>query len=153
MNAHFSVINKKGTVVAALLTLAGVVLFSLCLAELLGGGSKLWLLPFIAAAVFFIICIMVLVSVLTAGIDIRDGVVILPDLDPSKGKQPKFQISELESVTLQDGGGNTLNADRDNLSGARIAFHLKDGQTEIYYPVSITPKQFRRIKDGLENRP
>ena len=92
---------------------------------------------------------MILVSVLSAGIDIKNGTVIMPDLDASRGKQPKFQIEELKDICLQDEDGNTLNPNQDSLIGARIVFLLKDGSEEIYYPVSITSKQFENIRSGM----
>lgn len=149
MNRHFSVISKRGAVTAALFTLINIVLFSLSLAMRLGGGSRLWLLPIIVFAVLFLFSIMILVSVLSAGIDIKNGTVIMPDLDASRGKQPKFQIEELKDICLQDEDGNTLNPNQDSLIGARIVFLLEDGSEEIYYPVSITPKQFENIRSGM----
>lgn len=94
---------------------------------------------------------MILVSVLRAGIDVKDGTVIMPDLDPSKGKQPKFQIDELTEIHLENGDKKILNPYKDNLVGARFVFTLQDGRQEIYYPVAVTPKQFEKVKTGMFN--
>lgn len=149
MNKHFSVINKRGMIVATLLLLLNITFFSISIAKVMGGGSKLWFIPVIIFIVLFIISVMILVSVVTAGIDIKDDTVILPDLDPSKGKQPKFNIKALRDVQLRNGEGQVLNPDKDNLVGARIAFLLDDSSVELYYPVSITSRQFEKIKTGM----
>ncbi|MEE0741887.1 MAG: hypothetical protein U0M21_06370 [Emergencia sp.] len=151
MNAHFSVINKRGALVTGLSMFLCIVLFSISVAGLFGGGTKLWLVGFILSAIVFLICLVIMISVLTAGIDIKNGIVIMPDLDPSKGKQPKFRIEELQAVDLKDGEGNILNPRTDSLLGARIVFALKDGREEIYYPMAITANQFEKIKDGMQN--
>lgn len=149
MNRHFSVINKRGVVTASVLLFLTIVLFSISMSRVLGGGSRLWLIPVFVFIVLFIIFIMILISVLTAGIDIKDDIVILPDLDPSKGKQPKFNIKDLQDVQLQDGNSKVLNPYRDNLVGARIAFLLDGGTRELYYPVAVTAKQFEKIRSGM----
>ena len=149
MNAHFPVVNMRGMITAICFTLLNIVLFSFSLAMQLGGGSRLWLIPIIIFAVFFLISIMILVSVLRAGIDVKDGTVIMPDLDPSKGKQPKFQIDELTEIHLENGDKKILNPYKDNLVGARFAFALQDGRQEIYYPVAVPPKQFEKVKTGM----
>lgn len=149
MNGHFSVINKRGAVVGIVLLLLNIVLFSLSLSKLLGGASKLWLVPVVIFVILFIISVMILVSVLTAGIDVKENVVILPDLDASKGKQPKFELSELQDVQLQNGEGTVLDPYKDSLIGARFVFLLCDGRKEIYYPVSVTCKQYEKIKTGM----
>lgn len=149
MNGHFSVINNKGAIVGSTLLLVNILLFSLCLAKMLGSSSKLWLIPLVIFIILFIISVMILVSILTAGIDIKDGTVILPDLDPSKGKQPKFHLKDLEDVRLCDGNGKVLDPRADDLVGARFTFLLKDGRTEVYYPVAVTAKQFEKIRTGM----
>ena len=149
MNRHFSVISKRGATAASLFVLINIALFSASLAMRVSGGSRLWLLPLIVFAVLFLISIMVLISVLTAGIDVKNGTVIMPDLDASKGKLPKFQVEEIAEIFLRNGEGKTLNPDKDSLVGARIVFALKDGAEEIYYPVAITAKQFEKIQSGM----
>lgn len=151
MNAHFPIVNMRGLITAICFTLLNIVLFSISLSMRLGGGSRLWLIPVIVFAVFFLISIMVLISVLRAGIDVKDGTVIMPDLDPSKGKQPKFQIDELTEIHLENGDKKILNPYKDNLVGARFVFTLQDGRQEIYYPVAVTPKQFEKVKTGMFN--
>lgn len=149
MNAHFAVINKRGAITAGALVFLSIVLFSVSAAQFFSGGSKFWLVPLIIFVILFILAIMILVSVLTAGVDIRDGVVIMPDLDPSKGKQPKFRIGNLQDIRLRNGEGQDLNPATDSLLGARIVFLLSDGDEEIYYPVGITPAQFEKLKNGM----
>lgn len=151
MNAHFPIVNMRGLITAICFTLLNIVLFSISLSMRLGGGSRLWLIPVIVFAVFFLISIMVLISVLRAGIDVKDGTVIMPDLDPSKGKQPKFQIDDLMEIHLENGDKKILNPYKDNLVGARFVFTLQDGRQEIYYPVAVTPKQFEKVKTGMFN--
>ena len=151
MNAHFPIVNMRGLITAICFTLLNIVLFSISLSMRLGGGSRLWLIPVIVFAVFFLISIMVLISVLRAGIDVKDGTVIMPDLDPSKGKQPKFQIDELTEIHLENGDKKILDPYKDNLVGARFVFTLQDGRQEIYYPVAVTSKQFEKVKTGMFN--
>ena len=88
-------------------------------------------------------------SVLRAGIDIKADMVILPDLDPSKGKQPKFRIGRLLDIQLQNGEGTVLDPEKDSLLGGRVVFYLDDDTTETYYPNSITASQYRKIHDGM----
>lgn len=149
MNAHFPIVNLRSLLAAVCFTLLNIALFSVSLAMRLGGGSRLWLIPLIIFAVFFLISIMVLVSVLRAGIDVKDGTVIMPDLDPSKGKQPKFQIDELTEIHLENGDKKILDPYNDSLVGARFVFTMKDGRQEIYYPVAVTAKQFEKVKTGM----
>ena len=77
-------INKRGAIAASLFVAANIVLLSISLAFKLNGG-RIWLIPIIVFAVTFLFSIMILMSVLRAGIDIKADMVILPDLDPSKG--------------------------------------------------------------------
>ena len=149
MNAHFPVVNTRGLIAAICFTLLNIILFSVSLSMILGGSSRLWPIPVIIFAVFFLISIMVLISVLRSGIDVKDGTVIMPDLDPSKGKQPKFRIDELTEIHLENGDKKILDPYKDTLIGARFVFTLQDGRREIYYPVAVTPKQFEKVKTGL----
>lgn len=149
MNAHFPVVNTRGALAASLFTLINIILFSISLAMRLGGGSRWWLIPLVIFAVFFLISIMVLISVLRAGIDVKDGTVIMPDLDPSKGKQPKFKIEALTKIQLRNSDGKILDPEKDNLIGARFVFTLEDGREEVYYPVAVTSKQFKKVSSGL----
>lgn len=151
MNRHFPVVNIRGLIAAVCFTLLNIVLFSVSISMMLGGSSRLWLIPIIIFAVFFLISIMVLVSVLRSGIDVKDGTVIMPDLDPSKGKHPKFQIDELTEIHLENVDKKILDPYQDNLVGARFVFTLQDGRQEIYYPVAVTPKQFEKVKTGMFN--
>lgn len=148
LNGHFSMINKRGAIAASVFVAANIVLLSISLAFKLNGG-RIWLIPIIVFAVTFLFSIMILMSVLRAGIDIKADMVILPDLDPSKGKQPKFRIGRLMDIQLQNGEGIVLDPEKDSLLGGRVVFFLDDDTTETYYPISITASQYRKIHDGM----
>ena len=148
MNGHFSMINKRGAIAASLFVAANIVLLSISLAFKLNGG-RIWLIPIIVFAVTFLFSIMILMSVLRAGIDIKADMVILPDLDPSKGKQPKFRIDRLMDIQLQNCEGTVLDPEKDSLLGGRVVFYLDDDRIETYYPISITASQYRKIHDGM----
>ena len=76
--------------------------------------------------------------------------VILPDSeDPTKGKQPKFNIADLKGIELRNGEGKVLDPEKDNLLGGRVVFSVSGGKEEIYYPISITAKQYKDIHDGM----
>ena len=107
-------INKRGAIAASVFVAANIVLLSISLAFKLNGG-RIWLIPIIVFAVTFLFSIMILMSVLRAGIDIKADMVILPDLDPSKGKQPKFRIGRLLDIQLQHGEGTVLDPEKDSL--------------------------------------
>ncbi|MDD4377875.1 MAG: hypothetical protein PHH48_07055 [Eubacteriales bacterium] len=149
MNKHFPVINKKGVILTSIFTLIIIVAGSFSIVKVFTGSSMLWILPSIVFIALFIISIMMLISILTAGIDINDNIVTMPDLDPSKGKQPKFDISQLKSIELRNGNGEIINEDIDSMYGARIVFILDNNSEEIYYPVYLTPKQYKKIKEGM----
>ena len=141
-------INKRGAIAASLFVAANIVLLSISLAFKLNGG-RIWLIPIIVFAVTFLFSIMILMSVLRAGIDIKADMVILPDLDPSKGKQPKFRIDRLMNIQLKNGEGTVLDPEKDSLLGGRVVFYLDDDRIETYYPISITASQYRKIHDGM----
>lgn len=88
---------------------------------------------------------------LSAGIEVKNDMVIFPDMDVAKGKIPQFKLSNLKDITLRDSEGNELNPEKDSLYGARFVFLLKDGREKIYYPVSLTAKQFETVKKGMLN--
>lgn len=148
MNKHFSMINRRGAVAASVFVAANIILLSISLAFRLN-GSRLWLISIIFFAVTFLFSIMILMSVLRAGIDIKDNMVIMPDLDPSKGKQPKFRIDRLSDIQLQNQDASVLNPEKDSLLGGRVVFFLDDDTTETYYPISITASQYKNIHDGM----
>ena len=78
-------INKRGAIAASVFVAANIVLLSISLAFKLNGG-RIWLIPIIVFAVTFLFSIMILMSVLRAGIDIKADMVIMPDLDPMQGQ-------------------------------------------------------------------
>lgn len=148
MNKHFAVINKKATILSAIFIFINIVAFTFSFYKISSGGSKLWIIPAVIFIGLFIIGIMIITSVLTAGIDVKADMVILPDQDPRNGKVPKFNIEQLSSIELCNENG-PIDFDRDSLSGARIIFHLSNDETEQYYPVYITKKQYESIKNGM----
>ena len=76
--------------------------------------------------------------------------VVLPDLEnPAKGKAPRFNIADLKGIELRNGEGKSLDPEKDNLLGGRVVFSVTGGKEEIYYPISITAKQYRDIHDGM----
>lgn len=149
MNKHFSIINKRGAITGSILVFLSIVLFAVFFAPVLSGGSKLWLIGVLFALICFFFSMMILISVINAGIDIKNGIVIFPDLDPAKGKQPQFHINDLKDIELRDGEGKTVDPYTDNLVGARFAFILKDDTVKIYYPIAVTTAQFEKVKCGM----
>ncbi|MGN0734275.1 MAG: hypothetical protein ACI4LP_00495 [Anaerovoracaceae bacterium] len=150
MNGHFSVINKRGLTVAGVFMGITIAAFLISLFMRIQSGSRLWLIPIIFAAVLFLFAIRMILNISSEGIDVKDGMVILPDLEnPARGKQPKFSIADLKGVELRNGEGKTLDPENDNLLGGRVVFSVTGGKEEIYYPIAITAKQYRDIHDGM----
>jgi uncharacterized membrane protein len=74
MNAHFSVVNKRGTIAAGVIMLIAIVIFSLGLAKKLSGGGLIWTLPLICGIIIFLMALMILnASAETAAILTPDG--------------------------------------------------------------------------------
>ncbi len=140
MNKRFSVINKRGLVFSAAVMGIFGILSGVSLAKMLSVFVTL-----------MIISALVITLVVTAGVEVKSNMVILPDPDPKKGKTARFNLDELSSIDIQDGDGKVLDPDSDSLIGARVIFHLKDGRQEQYYPVKITKKQYKSIETGMMN--
>lgn len=149
MQGHFSFINKRGLLAACMLTAFSICLFSLGLAMTLGGGSRLWLIPLIISVIIFLLCLMILVSVLTAGVDVEAGQVVFADASGAGGKQPQFPLSQLSDIHLANADGPIKDPEKDSLLGGRVVFTTEDGNEYVYYPVSITVRQYRKLRDGL----
>lgn len=150
MNGHFSVINKRGLTVAGIFMGITIAAFLISLFMRIQSGSRLWLIPIIFAAVLFLFAIRMILNISSEGVDVKDGMVVLPDSeDPTKGKQPKFNIADLTGIELRNGEGKALDPEKDNLLGGRVVFSVTGGKEEIYYPISITAKQYRDIHDGM----
>ena len=91
-----------------------------------------------------------ILNISSEGVDVKDGMVVLPDSeDPTKGKQPKFNIADRTGIELRNGEGKALDPEKDNLLGGRVVFSVIGGKEEVYYPISITAKQYRDIHDGM----
>ena len=149
MNKHFSVVNKRGTTVAGIIMCVCIVLFSLCLAMRISSGSVLWTIPLVACIIFFIIGLMVMISIITAGVDVKDGNAVFADVTGQGGKRPQFHLSQLKTIELHNNDGVIQNPETANLAGARIVFTLKNGEIRTYYPIQITAKQYENIKNGM----
>lgn len=148
MNAHFSVVNKRGMITSCFIMAIAIVIFSLGLAKKLSGGGILWTLPLICGIIIFLLALMILISVVTAGVDVQNGNVVFADATGQGGKQPRFKLSELEDIQLHNQNGE-IDPDKDNLIGGRIVFFTTDGEQFTYYPVQITAKQYKNVRKGL----
>ena len=149
MNGHFSVVNKRGLTTTGIMILFSIILFSLSLAKRISSGSMLWTIPVVIAIIIFILTLMLLVGVITAGVDVKKNKVIFADPSGQGGKKVQFDLGELKSVELHNADGLITNPETANLAGARIIFTLRNGKTCMYYPIQITYKQFDNIKIGL----
>lgn len=149
MNGHFSVVNRRGMITSCILVALSILMFSLSLSRKLAGGSMLWTLPLVVCIIVFLLSLVIMLSVLTAGIDVKDSMVIFADATGQGGKQPQFKLSELETIQLHNADGAIDNPEEDSLIGGRIVFTLKDGTQKIYYPVSITCHQYNKVKSGI----
>lgn len=151
MNKHFPVINKKATLFLCALVFVNIIISAICVSFVLTGGNKLFIIPLIVFVIFFFISIMILVSVLTAGIDVKNNQVIMADIEnTSKGKQPQFNIKDLKNVCLI-GCAEPTGLSNHKLVGAKIDFELKDGTHKQYYPIELTVNQYQNIKEGMLN--
>lgn len=149
MNKHFYVVNKRGLTTIGLLTVFSIILFSLSLAKRIASGSMLWTVPVVIAIIIFILTLMLLIGVLTAGVDVKKNKVIFADPSGQGGKKVQFDLGELKKVELHNADGLIANPETANLAGARIIFTLRNGKTCMYYPIQITYKQYKNIEVGL----
>ena len=145
MNAHFSVVNKRGTIAAGVIMLIAIVIFSLGLAKKLSGGGLIWTLPLICGIIIFLMALMILISVITAGVDVQNGNVVFADATGQGGKQPRFKLSELEDIQLHNQDGE-IDPDKDSLIGGRIVFFTTSGEQFTYYPVQILQNSTKALK-------
>lgn len=150
MSAHFSVINKRGVITASIIMAFAIVIFSLGLSQQLAGGGIIWCLPLICGAIFFLLALIILVLVVTAGVDVQNGTVVFADATGQGGKQPRFKLSELEDIQLHNMNGQ-IDPDTDSLVGGRIVFFTTSGEQFVYYPVQITARQYKNVRKGLFN--
>jgi len=148
LSAHFSVVNKRGTITAGIIMAIAIVIFSMSLAKKLAGGGIIWMLPLICGIIVFLLAMMILISVITAGVDVQNGSVVFADVTGQGGKQPRFKLSELEDIQLHNADGE-IDPDKDSLVGGRIVFFTTSGEQFTYYPVQITAKQYKNVRNGL----
>lgn len=153
MQGHYSVVNKRGLITASFLMLLGILVFALSLSKRFASGSIIWTIPLVLAIIIFLLALIILISVLTAGIDIQYGKVIFANANGAGGKQPQFGISELKDIELHNHNGRILDPKTANLVGGRIVFFTEDEnheeKTYVYYPMSITARQYFKIHDGM----
>ena len=149
MNGHFSVVNKRGLITSGILLAASIILFSLSLSKKLAGGSIIWTIPLVVCIIIFILAIIIITSVLTAGIDVKNGIVIFADATGQGGKQPQFNLGQLDRIELRNADGVIESPETDSLLGAIFVFILSDGEEKIYYPVSLTAHQYKSVSSGI----
>lgn len=149
MNGHFSVVNRRGLFASGILLALSILIFSLSLAKKLAGGSIIWTIPLICCIIIFIMAIFIMTSVLTAGIDVKNGIVIFADASGQGGKQPQFNLGQLDRIELRNSEGVIENPEKDNMLGARFVFLLDDGSEKTYYPVSLTAHQYKTVSSGI----
>lgn len=149
MNKHFSIVNRRSVVYVTIGMLLLIALLGVCLSFALK-GSKLWFIGVVIFGGLLLFGVLIARSVLDAGIDVIRGTVILPDLKhPERGKVPAFHVSDLEDIGLFTLDGKELDPAKDKLTGAKVVFSLKDGDTKEYFPLSITKKQFEKLRRGM----
>ena len=149
MNKHFSIVNRRSVIYVTIGMLLLIALLGVCLSFALK-GSKLWYAGVVIFGGLLLFFILIVRSVLDAGIDVIRGTVILPDIEhPEKGKVPSFHVSDLDDVCLCTLGGERLDPDKDKLAGAKVVFSLRNGETREYFPLSITRRQFDRLRRGM----
>lgn len=149
MNRHFSIINRRSVIFVTALMLLLIALLGVSLSFALK-DSKLWYAGVVIFGGLLLFFILIVRSVLDAGIDVIRGTVILPDIEhPEKGKVPSFHVSDLDDVCLCTLGGERLDPDKDKLAGAKVVFSLRNGETREYFPLSITRRQFDRLRRGM----
>ena len=102
MNGHFSVVNKRGLITSGILLAASIILFSLSLSKKLAVGSIIWTISLVVCIIIFIMAIIIMTSVLTAGIDVKNGIVIFADATGQGGKQPQFNLGQLDRIELRN---------------------------------------------------
>ena len=149
MNGHFSVVNKRGLITSGILLAASIILFSLSRSKKLAGGSIIWTISLVVCIIIFIMAIIIMTSVLTAGIDVKNGIVIFADATGQGGKQPQFNLGQLDRIELRNADGVIESPETDSLLGARFVFILSDGEEKIYYPVSLTAHQYKSVSSGI----
>ena len=126
-----------------------IALLGVCLSFALK-GSKLWFIGVVIFGGLLLFGVLIARSVLDAGIDVIRGTVILPDIKhPERGKVPAFHVADLEDVGLFTLDGKELDPAADKLTGAKVVFALKDGDSKEYFPLSITKKQFEKLRRGM----
>lgn len=149
MQGHFSVINKRGLITSCILIFLSILGFAFSLFRLTGGGSKLWIVLLILCACCALISLLILRGVSTAGVDVQNGQVIFADAGGNGLRAPLFSLAELKSIQLQNSSGPIEHPEKDSLAGAKVVFTTKDNEQFVYYPVTITYKQFQNLKQGL----
>ena len=149
MQGHFSVINKRGLITSCIFIFISILGFAFSLFRLVSGGTKLWIVLLAFAACCALISLLILRGVATAGVDVLNGQVVFADAGGSGLREPQFSLADLESIQLYNSDGLIENPEKASLTGAKVVFTAKESRQFVYYPVTITYKQFRNLKQGL----
>ncbi len=149
MNKKFPMTNYRGLVYLIILTCILLGVTSLFTTFLFSGKSLLWLIPALVCFFLLIVDIMGFLTVISIGIDLKDGVVWLPDPNMLRRCVPVFELAQLAEIHLEDQNGDTVTIDAESYAGCKIIFTLKSGETHQYYPMILNKKQYRRLYDGL----
>lgn len=149
MQGHFSVINKRGLITSCILIFLSILGFAFSLFKLTGGGSKLWVLLLILCACCALISLLILRGVSTAGVDVQNGQVVFANAEGNGLRAPQFPLSDLKSIQLHNSRGPLANPESASLAGAKVVFTTKENRQFVYYPVTITYKQFHNLKQGI----
>ena len=149
MNKKFPMTNFRGAVYLIILICVLLGLTSLFSVFLFSGRGVLWLLPMVICFIPLIVAIMGFLTVISIGIDLKDGVVWLPDPSMPRRGLPAFDLDTLAGMHLEDQKGAEVPIDAESYVGCRVIFELDDGQTCQYYPMILNKKQYQRLHDGL----
>lgn len=149
MNKKFPMTNYRGLVYIIILTCILLGVTSLFTTLLFSGKSLLWLIPAVICFFLLIVDIMGFLTVISVGIDLKDGVVWLPDPNMPRRCVPAFDLEELSDIHLENQDAETVPMEAESYAGCRILFTLQDGTTHQYYPMILNKKQYRRLYNGL----
>ncbi len=149
MQGHFSVINKRGLITSCILIFLSILGFAFSLFRLVNGGTKLWIALLALAACCALISLLILRGVATAGVDVLNGQVVFADAGGNGLRAPQFSLADLKDISLCNADGPISSPETASLSGAKVVFTTEEDRQFVYYPVTITYKQFANLKQGL----
>ena len=149
MNKKFPMTNYRGMAYLLILTCLLLGLTSLFSVFLFSGQGTLWLIPTAICFFLFIVAIMGFLTTISIGIDVKDGVIWLPDPNMPRRSLPVFELNKLANVHLENQDGEIVAIDAEDYTGCRIIFTLDDGETHQYYPMILNKRQYKRLDDAL----